>query len=70
MNIGTQGLALFPNESAVRMNQLNERFSDKISNLPPTKSLSFIFIVSFQLFKSLNISIFNILYLKKYLNMN
>ncbi len=43
MHIGTQGLALFPNESAVRTNQLNERFSDKISNLPPPNgSLNFI----------------------------
>ncbi len=34
MPIETQGLALTP-ESAVRTNQLNELFSDKISNLPP-----------------------------------
>ncbi len=39
-----QGFALFPNESAVRTNQLNEWFSDKISNLPPPNgSISFIF---------------------------
>ncbi len=44
MHIGTQGLALFPNETAVRTSQLNERFSDKISNLPPPNgSRSFIF---------------------------
>ncbi len=44
MHSGMQGLALFLNESAVRTNQLNEQFSDKISNLPPPNgSFSFIF---------------------------
>ncbi len=48
-----------------RMNQPFERFSDKISNLPPLNgSLSFIFKVAFQLFKSINISILHFLYLK------
>ncbi len=44
MYIGTQGLALFLNELAVRTNQLNEQFNDTISNLPPPNgSFSFIF---------------------------
>ncbi len=43
MHIGTQELVLFPNESPVRTNQVNEWFSDKISTMPsPNGSLSFI----------------------------
>ncbi len=43
MHIGTQALALFLNESAVRSNESIEWFSDTISNLPPPNgSCSFI----------------------------
>ncbi len=50
MHIGTQRLALFPNESAVQTNQLNQWFNDKISNLPPPNgSLSLIFKVQFSI---------------------
>ncbi len=55
----------FMNESAVWTNQLNEWFSDKISDIPPpTGGFSLIFKVSFLLFKSFNISTFKIVYLK------
>ncbi len=60
LHIGMQGLALFLNESAVWTNQLNGWFSDKISYLPPPNgSLSVIFKVLFQLFKSYFYSIIN-----------
>ncbi len=55
------------NESAIQMNQLNEWFNDKLSDLPPAAgSFSFIFKVSFQLFKSFQsiFLFFKMLYLK------